>query len=226
MKKTAVIADDHEIVREALGAILIQRFGFVRVREAGSVGELLSCLDETPHASLVLLDLDMPGGEDESSVAMVRREHPNTKLAVVSASQRRQDILMALAAGAHGYITKSLGATAVGDALATILNGDIYVPSVLAAPEIPGPCRGPQSVSRPLTRRQGEVLALLVEGRSNKDIARRLNLGEGTVKSHVAAILQGLGVPNRSAAAALAVRLDTGPLPQSVQTAAGERGGR
>tara|TARA_R110002051_G_scaffold27212_6_gene65675 strand:+ start:2423 stop:3103 length:681 start_codon:yes stop_codon:yes gene_type:complete len=222
MKKTAVIADDHEIVREALAAILVQRFGFERVREAGSFDELLSCLDEIPQASLVLLDLDMPGGESVASVAMVRHEHPNAKVAVVSASQRRQDILMALAAGAHGYITKSLGATAVGDALATILSGEVYVPSLLASPEVPVPGPVPQFVSRPLTRRQSEVLALLVEGRSNKDIARRLNLGEGTIKSHVAAILQGLGVPNRSAAAALGARLESGPLPESVQTAAGE----
>lgn len=135
MNKVAVVADDHEIVREALGAILVRRFGFAEVRDAASMDEVLLRLDEAPQARLVLMDLDMPGVEVASSVATVRRAYPNVKLTVVSASQRRDDILTALAAGAHGYITKSLGVAAVGDALAGILNGEVYVPPSLAEPE-------------------------------------------------------------------------------------------
>lgn len=212
MNGVAVVADDHEIVREALGAILVRRFGFSRVREAGSMAEVLTHLDETPEARIVLLDLDMPGVDGAASLAAVRRDHPGVKLAVVSASQKRQDILTALAAGAHGYITKSLGATAVGDALATVLNGEVYVPPTLAQPE---PANDPgisgAGAVADLTPRQAEVLGLLVEGRSNKDIARQLNLGEGTVKTHVAAILQALGVASRAAAAAIGARLGAGP---------------
>lgn len=210
MNKVAVVADDHEIVREALGTILVRRFGFAEVHDAASMDEVLLRLNETPQTRLVLMDLDMPGVEVASSVATVRRDYPNVKLTVVSASQRRDDILTALAAGAHGYITKSLGVAAVGDALAGILNGEVYVPPTLAEPEkasvpVAEPAHAP---ARPehLTRRQTEVLDLLVEGRSNKDIARQLNLGEGTVKTHVAAILQALGVTSRAAAAAIGAR--------------------
>lgn len=211
MNKVAVVADDHEIVRDALSAILVRRFGFARICEAGTMDEVLSRLKDTPQTRLVLMDLDMPGVEVASSVAMVRRDHPSVKLAVVSASQRRHDILTALAAGAHGYITKSLGTAAVGDALAIILNGEVYVPPTLAEPEVVVP--DAEISSNPgaaglLTRRQTEVLSLLVEGRSNKDIARQLNLGEGTVKTHVAVILQRLGVASRSAAAAIGARLE------------------
>lgn len=219
MNRVAVIADDHELVRDALGAILISRFGFARVCEAGSLDEALRRLEESPQADLVLLDLDMPGVASASSVATVRQGHPAAKVAVVSASQRRQDILMALAAGAHGYISKAQGAAAVGDALEAILRGEIYVPPSLAepSPRLPptaeaGADAEPQAEPAPvLTPRQAEVLALLVEGRSNKDIARRLGLGEGTVKGHVAGVLQALGVANRSAAAAIGARLALGP---------------
>lgn len=210
MNKVAVVADDHEIVREALGAILVRRFGFAGVRDAASMDELLLRLDEAPQARLVLMDLDMPGVEVASSVATVRRAYPNVKLTVVSASQRREDILTALAAGAHGYISKSLGVAAVGDALAGILNGEVYVPPSLAEPEKASDpvavfAQAP-SASGQLTRRQSEILDLLVEGRSNKEIARQLSLGEGTVKTHVAAILQTLGVTSRAAAAAIGAR--------------------
>lgn len=210
MNKVAVVADDHEIVREALGAILVRRFGFAEVRDAASMDEVLLRLDEAPQARLVLMDLDMPGVEVASSVATVRRAYPNVKLTVVSASQRRDDILTALAAGAHGYITKSLGVAAVGDALAGILNGEVYVPPSLAEPEKAcNPVAAfaqAASASGQLTRRQSEILDLLVEGRSNKEIARQLSLGEGTVKTHVAAILQTLGVTSRAAAAAIGAR--------------------
>lgn len=216
MNRVAVVADDHELVRDALEAILTTRFGFARVREAGSLDEALLRLDERPHADLVLLDLDMPGVASASSVAAVRQGHPATKVAVVSASQRRQDILMALAAGAHGYISKAQGAAAVGDALEAILRGEIYVPPSLAEPAPAAPLPAEAKAARPeappvLTPRQAEVLTLLVEGRSNKDIARRLGLGEGTVKGHVAGLLHALGVSNRSAAAAIGARLALGP---------------
>ena len=151
---------------------------------------------------------------------LVRELFPRTRVVVVSASQRRQDILMALEAGVHGYVPKGLGADDLAKALQLILEGFVYVPASL--PEVPSArsraaARGAEA--RPageaerlatLTPRQRDVLQLIVAGKSNKEIARALNLGEGTVKVHLAALFRNLGVNNRAAAAAAGARLLSG----------------
>jgi len=124
-------------------------------------------------------------------------------------------VLLALEAGAHGYVPKSLGAAELAQALQAIRAGTIYVPRLLAditavAGEPSSPVIRPEvpSGASPLgiTKRQQDVLELIVRGLSNKEIARELNLGEGTVKVHVAALFRTLGVTSRSAAAAEGAR--------------------
>jgi DNA-binding NarL/FixJ family response regulator len=137
------------------------------------------------------------------------------RIAVVSSSQQRQDIIAALHAGVHGYVPKSLGPADLARALDLVLHGTIFVPSSLAEltpePEEAVDTRMPRFASDrgepSLTPRQLQVLELLVEGRSNKEIARRLDLGEGTVKIHMAALFRNLGVANRAAAAVVGARL-------------------
>lgn len=136
---------------------------------------------------------------------------------MVSASARRSDILAALAAGIHGYVPKGLGATDL--AVAIRLNGSVYVPPSIAGrtPFSPEPDPLPIGEVRPeklpqraiefLTPRQREVLWLLVQGFSYKEIARKLRLGEGTVKIHMAALFRSLLVRNRQEAAAAGARL-------------------
>lgn len=195
----------------ALSGLLSRQLGFERIIETGSLDEAIAALAEWPHASLALFDLKMPGMSGAASLGAVRECFPSVKAAILSASTARADILTALAAGSHGYIPKTLGASEVARAIETILAGTIYVPAFLA--EI-----GPADGSRPaeaapsqnppsLTRRQRDVLQLIGDGRSNKEIARKLDLGEGTVKVHVAALLRALGVGNRAAAAAAGTRL-------------------
>lgn len=211
MHRVAVVADDHELFRSALSAVLKSRLGFADVIETASLDEALERLGDV-RATLALFDLNMPGMATASSLLAVRECYPGVRVAVVSASERRRDILLALEAGVHGYVPKALPVDAIADALRTVLDGSIFVPPSLAdvgrpgepVPVTPEPT-GSAAVS--LTPRQRDVLDLLMQGKSNKEIARALTLGEGTIKVHMAALFRTLGVQNRSAAAVIGERL-------------------
>ncbi|WEX75074.1 response regulator transcription factor [Sinorhizobium numidicum] len=215
----ALIADDDEFFRIALSFILKTKLGFTDVIEARSLDEAIERLSERDDISLALFDLAMPGMESAASLAAVRDVHPDLKVAVVSASSRRSDILSALSAGINGYVPKGLGANDLAEAIRAILSGAIYVPPSLAGRTAPSQEMesAPATKGRPeelvhravefLTPRQREVLLLLVQGFSNKEIARKLRLGEGTVKIHMAALFRSLRVRNRQEAAAAGARL-------------------
>ncbi|THK36093.1 response regulator transcription factor [Ensifer sp. MPMI2T] len=215
--RVALIADDDEFFRIALGFILKSKLHFTEIIETGSLDEAIERLSERGDISLALFDLAMPGMQSVASLAAVRDIHPDLKVVVVSASSRRSDILSALTAGINGYVPKGLGASDVAEAIGAILNGAVYVPPSIAGrassseeAEVPQASRqnglGHRTIEF-LTPRQREVLLLLVQGFSNKEIARKLKLGEGTVKIHMAALFRSLRVRNRQEAAAAGARL-------------------
>ncbi len=215
---TYLIADDDEFFRTALKTILM-RLGAREVIETGSLEDALMELSRVGSVRLALFDLDMPGMDGAASLRRVRERFPDADVAVVSASAKKSHVLRALEAGACGYIPKGLGVTEVTRALELIMGGLIYVPSLITTltqpQEQPVPRQAESTTSEAeagapgphLTPRQWEVLTLLVQGLSNKEIARALELGEGTVKVHVAAMFRTLGVTSRSAAAAVGARL-------------------
>jgi DNA-binding NarL/FixJ family response regulator len=212
-----LIADDDEFFRVALRTILTMTFDGAQIIETASLDEAVECLSETSTVTLALFDLNMPGMESAASLRAVRECFPDVKVAMVSASRRRNDILLALEAGAHGYIPKALGAVEMAAAITTVRSGSIYVPALLTdlsgtegEPNRPLIASAPTSPPAPetgLTPRQRDVLELIVQGMSNKEIARALGLGEGTVKVHVAALFRVLGVTSRTGAAAAGIRL-------------------
>ncbi len=210
MSRIAVIADDHGMYRMGLAFTLKDRLGFDVVEEAASLDEALARLGDTGGVALALFDLSMPGMQSAASLAAVRECYPDLPMAVVSGSENRADVLAALAAGVNGFVPKGLRDDDLVAALETILSGAIYVPSSLAqATGTAGDATsaaGAFDLAR-LTPRQRDVLGLVVEGRSNKEIARALDLGHGTVKIHLAAVFRHLGVSNRAAAAAVAAPL-------------------
>lgn len=218
--RACLVADDDEFFRMALRSILQTQLNYAEVIETGSLDEALERLPEARNVTLALFDLAMPGMESAASLRAVRECFPDVRVAVVSASSRRSDILLALQAGVHGYVPKSLGARDLANALSTIESGTIYVPGVLAdvsgdtkdtlMPSAPMRTEDSLEAVQSLTPRQRDVLTLIVQGKSNKEIARALNLGEGTVKVHVAALFRVLGVTSRSAAAATGSRLASG----------------
>ncbi|PVE22023.1 DNA-binding response regulator [Microvirga sp. KLBC 81] len=225
--RVGLIADDDAYFRMAVSAILNRQFGFSEIIEAGSLDEALERLGEYPNIGVALFDLSMPGMRTPTNLRTVRECFPDTRVAVISASSNRRNILLALEAGVHGYMLKSLSITDLAAALQTIFDGGIYVPPCLAdisgapvettegepqrvaektGPPAPEPVPEHAEPVSPLTPRQQDVLDLLVQGKTNKEIALALGLGEGTVKIHMAAIFRYFGVNNRAAAAVAGAR--------------------
>lgn len=209
----AIVAEDQEFCRAGLSSILRRKLGFASVLEARSFSQLEEALQANPLISLITIDLDLPGLDGANSLCRLRSAYPTVRIAVVTSSAARETILLCLAAGVHGYIPKAFQSAEICSALAFIMKGHVFVPSALSSVEQTREIRNaPEQplqtdIRAGLTQRQQEVLDLMSKGRSNKEIARSLNIAPGTVKVHINAAFRTLGVHNRvSAAAALLTR--------------------
>jgi len=206
----ALIADDHELFRSGLKQLLIDNLDADDVREAETLDQALEMLTNEGAGDLVLLDLRMPGMSGVEALSALRDGFPDAKVAVVSAWEDRADILAALGAGVHGYIPKSLPSAEIAAALRSILEGRIYVPQSIGRREAGGKTDSAPTMASgnggmgqdKLTLRQKEVLNELLKGQASKEIARTLDIAEGTVKIHLAAIYRALGVRTRAEAIA------------------------
>ncbi len=212
MPRQFVIADDHALFRAGLRLLLVDGCGPGEVREGASVAELRELLDANSQVDLVVVDLSMPGMAGGATIRELRLAFPGLRFVVMSASEERRSVLDALAAGAFGYIPKSLEPPAMIAAFQQILNGGIYAPTLLltepAADPDPAPSAIDPQIIASLTPRQCDVLRLLGKGQANKEIARALDISEGTVKIHLAAIFRLLDVRNRTEAVLKASALD------------------
>ena len=197
---TVLIADDHAVFRMGLVQLLQRDLKVKRFLHATSFAEVIERLKQK-DVTLAILDLGIPGLERSTDIAQVRRLRPDALVVVLSASERREDILEALSAGVHGYIVKSQKTDGLVARLRYVLSGEIYVPPILA--EQP-PKRTAEAT---LTSRQRQVLKGVLEGKSNREIARALNIAEGTVKLHLAGLFRAFGATNRAHAAALGKHL-------------------
>jgi len=199
----ALIADDHELFRSGLKQLLIDAVGAGEVREAETLDQAIDILTNEGAGDLVLVDMRMPGMSGAEALSALRDGFPEAKIAVVSALEGRADIIAALGAGVHGYIPKSLASAEIANAIRTVLDGGIYVPPALGRREPDMAARTNEVLEADkLTSRQKEVLAELLKGRASKEIARTLDIAEGTVKIHLAAIYRALGVRTRAEAIA------------------------
>jgi DNA-binding NarL/FixJ family response regulator len=205
MTLRVLIADDHELFRSGLKQLLIDELSADDVREAETLDQAIELLTIEGAVDLILVDLRMPGMSGAEALAALRDGFPEAKVAVVSAWEERAEILSALGAGVHGYVPKSLPSAEIANALRSILAGNIFVPPAIGKRE-PGASLDPvapaASASDKLTIRQKEVLNELLKGQASKEIARTLDIAEGTVKIHLAAIYRALGVRTRAEAIA------------------------
>ena len=195
-----IIVDDHPLFRGALSQALQASFENAQVQEAGSLDELTDRLSAGGEIDLVLLDLTMPGVHGVSGLLYLRAQHPEVPVAIVSASDDAGTIRHCLDCGASGFIPKSQPVERIREAIRSIMDGEIWLPADIDLSQPVGEAR--QLVSRlsTLTPQQVRVLMMLGEGLLNKQIAFKLNVSEATVKAHVSAILQKLGVDSRTQA--------------------------
>ena len=216
-----LVVDDHPLIVEALHHVLKSLASDVEVLDARSAGEGRAQLEANPDIDLLLLDLGLPQIDGFALLADIREAFPTVPVVVLSGTDSRDDVLRAIEAGAMGFIPKSSSNQVMVNALRIVLTGTPYIPlealprpDAGEAPELAGFIRDPSPDHRMLsprelglTDRQAQVLALMLQGKPNKLICRELNLAEGTVKIHVAAILRALNVANRTQAVIEASRL-------------------
>jgi DNA-binding NarL/FixJ family response regulator len=215
-----LIADDHELLRQAMRLALSDEQLGLSFAEANGFDAAVEAL-AADGADLLLIDLSMPGMAGAASLRALRETYPATKIAVLTGADERSTILECLAAGIHGYIVKSSPTEEIVNAVKTILAGSVYVtPAVAHLATTKGANNGPATLSQSgpvprsdvragdFTPRQRDVLRLLGQGRPTKEIARELELGEGTVKVHLAAIYRILNARNRTEAVLMASKLE------------------
>ncbi len=194
-----LLVDDHPLFREGVVQVLKKLDSQAEVFEASSCEQaLLVCRSES-DLDLVLLDLSLPGMDGLDGLQDFRQHFPTLPVVILSASEDNHSVRAALERGAQGYLPKSTPSRLMIQAIELILEGGLYVPGGLLKDDVPAP--------EVLTPRQRDVLALLIEGKSNKEIARRLALSDNTVRVHAAAIFRTLGVHNRTEAAFAARKL-------------------
>ncbi|WP_092619822.1 response regulator [Roseospirillum parvum] len=232
-----LIADDHELFRDGLRLVLAGLEEDLTIVEAASYEEALDQIGQGPPLDLVLLDLIMPDMHWSEGLAALKARLGEVPVVILSASEDRNLVVETVQQGAAGFIPKTSSSKVMIGALKLVISGGIYLPPALVGDPPPVPTPGgtappanrmpeaaPAAPPRPvipeppaedsvpahLTPRQRQVLALLGQGKSNKEIARALNLSEGTVKLHVTAILKALKVSNRTGAVVAAARLGLG----------------
>ncbi|MDR3467156.1 MAG: response regulator transcription factor [Xanthobacteraceae bacterium] len=209
-----VIADDHPLfrraLREAVGSVVAETsIGETSIGEAGSFEELTALLErDADDTDLILLDLSMPGISGFSGLIYLRAQYPAIPVVVVSASDDSATIRSSMDFGASGFIPKRFGVDTLRAALAKVMAGDIWIPADvdLAADGDPDLARLRDRLIT-LTPQQVRVLMMLSEGLLNKQIAYELGVSEATIKAHVSAILQKLGVESRTQAVIAAARI-------------------
>jgi DNA-binding NarL/FixJ family response regulator len=200
-----LIVDDHALIREALHAVLKQLKREAIVFEASNSRQAMQIVEEHPDIGLILLDINLPDLDGFSVLRELRDRYPTVAIIMLSSSDDQDTVKRAFKLGALGFIPKTTEREVMLNAIKLVLSGGIYIPSEILEETI-----SPRLTNRPatqdslkgikLTDRQIEVLALLMKGKSNKVIAKTLNMAVPTVKNHITVVLKALGVTSRTEA--------------------------
>ncbi len=215
-----LIADDHELFLQGLEFILQKQYPEAQIVLASNYNDIFQILKEQKDFDLILTDLAMPGANWLDALKKIHTDCPDVPIIIISAVFDRQILQKTFDIGVSGYVSKSFSNSLIISAINLVMAGGIYVPpevlqmSVQSSPEpmreLLASLNEPKSDTTDnniLTPRQKEVLACLAEGLSNKQIAYRLGVSEGTIKIHITLLLRALEVTNRLAAVRKAVQL-------------------
>ena len=214
-----LIVDDHALVRRGMGHVVRECFTEAEVVEAGNAVEAIEVMT-SDNVNVALVDVRMPDSDGLELLHQMKERWPETPVIMLTSFDHAQYVRRALAEGAAGYMLKDATPEDLEQAIKVAISGggNVLSPRVIQNlfESMDGPGRGENGDSghRPiasLTQRETDILALLAEGMSNRDISRGLFLSEKTVKAHLAAVFRKLGVTNRTQAAMAAVSMGIGP---------------
>ncbi|MFC1695213.1 response regulator [Pseudomonadota bacterium] len=207
--ETVIVADDHPLFRTAIKEALEAEQGETRFLEANSFESLQKLVDEQQEVDLVLLDLHMPGVSGFAGLVYLCKRYPSVPVVIISANEDPVVIQRALQHGAAGFIPKSSSIETITTAIAAVLMGEIWSPETTAS-DLPGNNVSEVELAErmsKLTPQQFKVLMMMSQGLLNKQIAYELGVSEATIKAHVTAIMNKLGVNNRTQAVLAASQL-------------------
>ena len=207
-KKTILLVDDHEVVRIGLKALLEHNEQFEVIAEAGTANEAVEMV-EKHHPDVVLMDIRLPGPSGIDATEEIVKRWPDVRVVILTSYAEDDMLFSAISAGASGYVLKQIGAEGLIAAIEAACRGEALLdPAVTQRvfQEVRRAVREEESAAfATLSQQEKHVLALVSEGKTNREIAEALFLGEGTVRNYVSSILSKLGVSNRAEAAAYAV---------------------
>jgi NarL family two-component system response regulator LiaR len=199
-----LLVDDHAVVRSGLSAFLLAYEDLQLAGEASSGVEAIRLTEEL-RPDVVLMDLVMPEMDGVTAIPIIRQRFPQTQVIALTSFREENLVRKALQGGAIGYLTKTVSADELAEAIRKAIEGKPSLAPEAAQVLIQQTMQAPPP-GHDLTAREREILALLVEGMSNPDIAERLIISRSTVKFHISSILSKLGVSSRTEAVALAVQ--------------------
>lgn len=204
-----LIADDHALFRDGLSMNLEQIDPETVVFQAGSFSQALKIIDDEKKLDLVIVDLDMPDMPWEEGIEELKKKSTGARFVVVSATEDSKSIRRAMENGVSGYIPKRSDSKIMTGALKLVLDGGTYLPpSILDSGNTSGSQPGePRAKGKTLTNRQSQVLELVAQGMSNKQIAYEMGVSEATVKLHINALLRSIGATNRTQAVVTAQKM-------------------
>jgi DNA-binding NarL/FixJ family response regulator len=204
-----LVVDDHAVVRRGVVAYLEALEDVAVAGEAGTGAEALdqlaraSVLSELPD--VVLMDLQMPGMDGVTATGEIARRFPGVKVVILTSFGETERVHAALEKGASGYLLKDAGPAEVDAALRAAVRDEVFLDAAVTR-KLTQEMRAPRSGLGVLTAREKEVLVLVAEGRSNKDIAEHLVISERTARTHVSHLLAKMGLSSRTQAALLAIK--------------------
>ncbi|MBR1825633.1 MAG: response regulator transcription factor [Alphaproteobacteria bacterium] len=202
-----LIADDHALFRDGLALRLEEIAPDAVISQASSYAQVFKILNAESDIDVLILDVEMPDMPWLESLKQIRLSAPHTKVIVISASEDSRTIRTILATGAKGYIPKRSEIKVLNNALKLVIEGGSYVPPDLLDNTTQNNLSGRALGVKTLTNRQSQVLDLIAQGKSNKQIAYDMGVSESTVKLHINALLRSLHVNNRTQAVITAQKI-------------------
>ncbi len=199
-----LIVDDHPIFRQGLISLLQQYPEFETVGQATNGKEAVAIASEV-LPDVVVMDVCMPGGDGIAATTALLQKLPQVKVVIVTVSDKNEDLLAAIKAGARGYLLKSVSLRELIDSIRLVAQGEAIISPAMAGRLLDEFRQADKELGEQLSLREQEVLQLVAQGYSNKEIANQLFISETTVKAHLRTILQKLHARNRTEAVALAV---------------------